>query len=669
MRWVPLNSSQPLDPIAAFRLSVAGPQNSGALWWMTLVEIADISLSAFATAVSKVFPKMSDHLIIPQVYLQDSPNEERPSRIFTIFARKDLIKAFNTRGNPFGVVDLEVGSAHTPDRVNHHATEQPGPPIKAHRKTVLTAVIDDGIAIANNLFWNKDRTTRIAFAYFMGGKTETPGFLTLGRSFSQAAINKALKRNTRAGLLDDDAFYRETGIIDFSANTFKPEALRLSHGTHILSIATGFPPECAPGHRPILCAALPSAVTADVSGQSLAPSLALALDTLLAESQRYQLPDGIAAPIVVNFSYGSYGDPHDGTSLIPRLLEQRFANENGQERLLTMPAGNGNLSRTHAKLLFSDREKTRHLRFHAQPDDRTASYVQLWLPFTEQPTPSDFATVSVTPPFGPQSPQVTACLNSGYALVDNEDRVLASIAYHFIEGATQRGKFLLSLNPTGSLDRCDAVAPSGLWQIDVTRNAIKDEDAIKVWVRRDETLPGYSPFGRQGYFDDPDYHRFDEIGAPLAVDPKHSKSLVRREGLFNGIATGKTPFVVAGLSQATGLLADYSSAGPVTPPAGSKEANRTGPDFAAPSDESTVRIGLLGASNRSGAFIRQNGTSVAAPMVARLISDRLAAGQKVDRAWLNKRATTDDKTYTAKRPAQSRVGTGRLRQDLPWYIS
>lgn len=668
MRWIPIKGALPLDPVAKFRVTLPGPQNASALWWLTLVELANTSVSAFENAVAKVYPKASEQLVIPDVYRYGDPSARQTAQFIAVLARKDLLIAMNKMGNPFGVVSLEVGSAHEPGMVNNRYPRHAKPPIKVTQNTILTLVIDDGIAIAHDLFMTKERKTRIAWAYFMGGKTNTPGFLSLGRSFSQDVIDDLLMRNTTAGLLDEDAFYREAGIVDFDSATFNPTALRRSHGTHILSVAAGFLPDHAPRNRPILCATLPSSVTMDVSGQSLAPSLALALDTLLAESQRYIRPDGTPAPVTVNFSYGSFGGPHDGTDIIPQLLEQRFAGKHGQTRWLVMPAGNGNMSRTHARLRFDDKAKTHHLRFNAMPDDRTASYVQHWMPYSAENTPPDFARFRVKPPGGPQSPEVRAREHSGYELVNDDGEVLATVAYHFIEGATRRGQVLLSLGPTGSLDPCSALAPAGAWKVEVTGAAISKKETIEVWIRRDETLPGYPPFGRQGFFEDSNYQRFDEIGAPLAVDPKNSDSLVRRAGLLNGIATGKTPFVIAGLSEDSGLLADYSAAGPITPLRDAKKPNRSGPDATAPSDDSPVRPGIIGAGSRSGSYIRLNGTSIAAPMVTRILCDGMADGHFIDRAWLAKRARQEDKTYRARKPEKSRVGAGRLRQRLPWHI-
>ena len=53
-------------------------------------------------------------------------------------------------------------------------------------------------------------------------------------------------------------------------------------------------------------------------------------------------------------------------------------------------------------------------------------------------------------------------------------------------------------------------------------------------------------------------------------------------------------------------------------------AGRAGPDVEAPCDDSPVQHGLLAAGNRSGSRFRMDGTSVAAPLVARRLLNLIA---------------------------------------------
>jgi hypothetical protein len=55
---------------------------------------------------------------------------------------------------------------------------------------------------------------------------------------------------------------------------------------------------------------------------------------------------------------------------------------------------------------------------------------------------------------------------------------------------------------------------------------------------------------------------------------------------------------------------------------------RTGPDALAQSDRSYVHRGILAAGTRSGSRVVMNGTSVAAPRIARAVAERRATGDQ-----------------------------------------
>ena len=67
-------------------------------------------------------------------------------------------------------------------------------------------------------------------------------------------------------------------------------------------------------------------MTEDTSGTNLAPSLQKAIRYILRRSKQIRIgaPDGPIAPLVVNFSYGNFAGPHDGTSLIARMLDREL---------------------------------------------------------------------------------------------------------------------------------------------------------------------------------------------------------------------------------------------------------------------------------------------------------------------------------------------------------
>ncbi|MGN6471350.1 MAG: hypothetical protein ACTHLC_17415, partial [Rhizobiaceae bacterium] len=173
-------------------------------------------------------------------------------------------------------------------------------------------------------------------------------------------------------------------------------------------------------------------------------------------------------------------------------------------------------------------------------------------------------------------------------------------------------------------------------------------------------------FGRQSYFDEPDYLRFDEKGFPSDVDPPGGarSCAVVHAGSISGYACGEKPVVMAGFVESNGMMADYSSAGPGTPTRDARTPNRDGPDAAAGSEDSVVLHGKFSAGSRCGSILAMSGTSVAAPRVARFLADDLRDGGEGDRDSVRDKAAIDDPTFPAPPPAPGRGGAGRLRLDF-----
>lgn len=203
-------------------------------------------------------------------------------------------------------------------------------------------------------------------------------------------------------------------------------------------------------------------------------------------------------------------------------------------------------------------------------------------------------------------------------------------------GPVARGVITLAIHPTASLHAGAALAPSGLWQIAIEKaNAAMDPaQQVEIWIRRDETLPGYRPGGRQAFFANPCYQRFGPFGRLLAVDAPDTDCPVRRAGTLSGFACSAEPMVIAAFTRSDHALSDYSAAGPVTHTRHTPEPWRGGPDAAALGDDTLVLRGVLSAGTRSGSYVRMNGTSVAAPRVARLAVEDIGGTDLTARDWL-----------------------------------
>jgi hypothetical protein len=215
------------------------------------------------------------------------------------------------------------------------------------------------------------------------------------------------------------------------------------------------------------------------------------------------------------------------------------------------------------------------------------------------------------------------------------------------------------LRSTSTLDAADITVPSGIWEIEVTNTGSRDAD-FDAWIARDDTALGWPIGGRQSYFDDPEYVRFDRAGRYVELDDP--RSYVRRAGTLNGLATGARTVVVAGLRKSDRTVARYSAAGPIvvnpgTPPF---PIPRPGPDpdAAAVSEDSPALRGILAAGTHSGAVVAMGGTSVAAPQVTRWIAGQMALGKAACRDEVDKLAAAAETALPV--PDPRRVGNGRL---------
>ncbi|TCS65881.1 subtilase family protein [Primorskyibacter sedentarius] len=653
----------PIDALTFRRLASDFASFLDTAWWSAMIDLGDTSIAEFAASVAQRFPQ---DLLIPAAYDEADRNARKDGQFIAIFARKPLLEAMNHTGNEFGVRNVHLGMVTSEDWLDHDAAPGELPDIEVAPGTVVMGMIDDGLAIAHELFRASRETTRVEYCAVLPTPPDTSaGDATQGRILRKDEIDTYLHSLTFSDLLDEEAFYARTGQTDLAQGKFSPVSLRRSHGTHIMGIAAGFDPDIAETGRPIICTVLPPRVVEDTSGISLLPSLCLALQLLSKQASRFKC-GGHPVPLVLNFSFGNFSGPHDGTSEVARLLEQFIADDPAQKRWMTLPSGNGNLARSHAVLQFDDADRQEiSLDLRVLPDDKTASHVELWMPYSEQSLPPNYVSVTVTPPFGPESATVEARQGQIQMLHDSDGRVIATLLYTFEPLPTARGLITLAIEPTASLKPDTPLAPSGRWKITTRPKVIAPYEQIEVWIRRDETLPGYRPGGRQSFFDNACYERFGPLGRPLPVDPPDDPCPVRRAGMLSGFAGGASPMVVAGYTEQNHQLSDYSAAGPMTHTPMTPEPSRNGPDASALADESLVRWGVLSAGSRSGSYVRLDGTSVACPRVARLASDKITHWPSTARDWLA-HAASEHPFELPPDTGETRTGAGGVDIQVDW---
>jgi hypothetical protein len=511
-------------------------------------------------------------------------------------------------------------------------------------RMVVIGIIDDGIAFAHERFRAQAGGTRVEYCWLQDGPVF---FLT------KAQIDALL-----IAYPDEEVLYRVVGQYNFHSSRHKSAAWRAAHGTHVMDLACGCDPVDDQGDRPIVCVQLPVATTADEDPGDLYYWISHAIDYIVDRARVIAAARGADPMVVINLSYGLLADPHDGTGDMEKFIDDKIAQVWDDLRVklrVVLPSGNSYLSRIHAQLSFAAGPPTRNLQWRVQPDDRTPSFLEIWLP---SPCPGPLnsrITLTVTSPTGASmttfenGPPVTIAM----AGVDY------AWAYWIPWPLSDRARFIVIVEATAQPDTpVPQLAPAGRWQVDLTyTGGLAAADLIHAWVRRDDHVYGFPLRGRQSYLDDPLYERFgytgrfDHAGRDEEFD--NAASLARRESTINSMATGRSAIVLGGYLGKEMRLAKYSAAGRKPPPMQPPDLPPRWPDAVAVSEDSQVHTGVLAAGSHSGSVIAMGGTSVAAPQVARRVADDLAGGGNGDRPWVQGLAA-------ALPPQYERSGAGTI---------
>ncbi len=335
--------------------------------------------------------------------------------------------------------------------------------------TVVVGIIDDAIGFAHQRFRTAAETqTRVEFFWRQDGAPTSPSVL-YGREWGRADIDALIAANPT----DDEAIYRQAGMLDFTRSEHKSIGLRAAHGTHVLDTFAGADPASAPLDRPVIAVQLPVAATAYAFGAGLE---AYARDAIKYIRVRARLlaGSGPPLPVVINFSYAVHHGPHDATAMLEAAIDEAIAADHPPLRVV-LPAGNSHAVRCHAEVRFGGDPVA--LPWRVQPDDRTSSAMQIWMPYAG-PAPPLTARVRLTieTPDGLVSPPLGE--NDGWWMpLMNGTEVVCYARYDFVGFPTERGVFSLWLRPTARLLSASPgvaalrIAPHGVWTVRLGESA------------------------------------------------------------------------------------------------------------------------------------------------------------------------------------------------------
>lgn len=508
-----------------------------------------------------------------------------------------------------------------------------------HEKTLnILGVIDDGIPFAHRNFRAADgKRTRLEFCWLQSAhkdeECDKPSVL-FGRELTRDTIETLIRNYS-----DEDELYAAAGASDKQFGSGAAINRLATHGSNVMDIAAGASPE--KGIKPnattrLIAVQLPNTYGWDTSSFGKDMYMLSAVHYILERAERIAQGYGVSnIRVTINISYGFSAGRHDGQSELEAAIDEIVGKRRalGRPTAVIIPSGNTFLDRLHGEISADQFEKGAFdFTWRTQPNDRSSNYLEIWFP--DQLDPGDFQ-VEIKGPFGKVAAGMRLKADPAYqhgdprnfeaielAPSDGGDAIgQISLDNHRKSG---RWRVLIALAPTEPHRPELAAAPAGEWTVCLKRGdgAPNDHGPIFLWVQRDIDLEPFLTGSRQSYLHDDDYRLFDETGAEEESDQPESH--VKRFGSLNGMATGATTLVVSGSRPVIGAHFDkgdlaastFSSAGKP------QSAEAVGSvDCTALADRSNIVPGVVGAGTRSGSYASVQGTSVAAPLVARRLSE------------------------------------------------
>jgi Subtilase family len=455
------------------------------------------------------------------------------------------------------------------------------------------------------------------------GPWQLPAKMAYGREMSGATIHKLRKTARTDYYIDEEEAGVYAGLnylVDYDSP--RRRVYTATHGAHVLDVAGGCPDPVS--HRDDDWASEAKLVFVQMPEDTAGDSSGASLGAYLLDALRYMLwVTDPTEPLVVNVSYGGTAGPHDGTSLIEQAMDDLLM-QRPYNFAIVLAAGNSAHQGLHTRREASER-RSALFRIAVASCDRTDTFVEFWY---EMPTDAQLQFRTRVPD-GDWSPWVVPDDQTVLKdLAGQGETVAAFISRKRVPNGT-KSMALLALRPTEAPSDDDGpLAQAGQWEVEARLVPLKAGSSnpnpkpvsIDAWVRRDDSRPFKGSV--QSSF--------------LGITPEDA------EETLSSIACGDHTIVVGGFRWSDGLPAGYCSVG--------KRRKGQWPLVYGLCEWDSVTPGILACAVRSGETQLMNGTSVAAPVVARIVYNLMKGSLENARRPLDKKSLQDALRQRAREP-------------------
>lgn len=345
-------------------------------------------------------------------------------------------------------------------------------------------------------------------------------------------------------------------------------------------------------------------------------------------------PNAARVPVVINISSGSNAGAHDGNSMFESALTEILTAD--PLIAVTLAVGNSRLARCHVVETLPAGGGKVDICVRVPPAKKFETYVEIWPQWLDSAgvkaaDDPDSLSMVITSPDGTtrtvlcdgvgkefRNREHAALQGEEDAEGSHEDDAIAGVIFaRNVAQSRDRPMALLVVAATAPHEEYVS-APFGNWTITVVSKSSQTV-RINAWIERDETVFGVRR---------PQTAHFIKDGVPLGTvldwDEDTDQSVSRQHTTSNFANADKAFAVAAGVGgRADGFVSSYSGAGGFGPYDGR-------PFFVARADRSPAQPGVPVWGNYRSARRHMNGTSIAAPQVARIIANAFARGNDRD---------------------------------------